>query len=90
MYPYEKREEFLKHLEEMRTPPRVDVIERTVVQRTALMPYYSVMILFQMYNSKVALTANDKASRIMNIPGFVDTGIMIVEKDQAKSFIRKK
>jgi prepilin-type N-terminal cleavage/methylation domain-containing protein len=34
MYPYEKREEFLKHLEEMRTPPRVDVIERTVVQRT--------------------------------------------------------
>jgi len=66
------------------------IVQGTVVQRTALMPYYSVMILFQLYNSKVALTANDKAAKIMNIPGFVDTGIMIVEKEQAKSFIRKK
>jgi len=66
------------------------VVQGTVVQRTALMPYYSVMILFQMYNSKVALTSNDRAAKILNIPGFVDTGIMIVEKDQAKSFIRKK
>lgn len=33
MYPYEKREEFLKRLEEMRTPPQ-DTIERTVIQRT--------------------------------------------------------
>ena len=54
------------------------------------MPYYSVMILFQMYNSKVALTGADKAAKINNIPGFIDTGIMIVEKDQAKTFIRKK
>jgi hypothetical protein len=65
-------------------------VQGTVVQRTALMPYYSVMILFQMHNSKVALTATDKVARINNIPGFVDTGIMIVEKDQAKTFIRKK
>ena len=34
MYPYERREDFLKHLEEMRTPPRIDVIRRVVVQRT--------------------------------------------------------
>jgi len=66
------------------------IVTATVVQRTALMPYYSVLILWQMYNSKVALTANDKAAKINNIPGFVDTGIMIVEKEQAKSFIRKK
>ena len=66
------------------------VVTGTVVQRTALMPYYSVMILFQMYNSKVALTSNDKAAKINNIPGFIDTGIMIVEKDQAKNFVRKK
>jgi ribose transport system substrate-binding protein len=66
------------------------VVQGTVVQRTALMPYYSVLILWQMYNSKVSLTANDKAAKINNIPGFVDTGIMIVEKEQAKSFIRKK
>jgi ribose transport system substrate-binding protein len=66
------------------------IVQGTVVQRTALMPYYSVLILWQMYNSKVALTTNDKAAKINTIPGFVDTGIMIVEKEQAKNFIRKK
>lgn len=66
------------------------VVQGTVVQKTALMPYYAVLILWQMKNSKVALTSNDKAAKINTIPGFVDTGIMIVEKDQAKNFIRKK
>jgi len=66
------------------------IVQGTVVQRTALMPYYSVLILWQMKNSKVALTANDKAAKINTIPGFVDTGILIVEREQAKSFIRKK
>jgi ribose transport system substrate-binding protein len=65
-------------------------VQGTVVQKTALMPYYSVLILWQMKNSKVALTADDKAAKINTIPGFIDTGIMIVEKDKANSFIRKK
>ena len=34
MHPFEKRDEFLKHLEEMRTPPRIEVIQRVVMQRT--------------------------------------------------------
>ena len=62
----------------------------TVVQRTALMPYYSVLILLQMYNSKVSLTGDDKVAKINNVPRFIDTGIMIVEKEQAKTFIRKR
>jgi len=33
MYPYEKRDDFLKHLEELRTPPPVEAIERTGVER---------------------------------------------------------
>ena len=32
-YPFEKRSEFLKYFEEMRTPPPITVIERTDVQR---------------------------------------------------------
>ena len=66
------------------------IVQGTVVQRTALMPYYSVLILWQMKNSKVALTGNDKAAKINTIPGFIDTGIIIVEKAQANTFIRKK
>lgn len=33
MYPYEKRDDFLKHLEELRTPPPVEEITRTGVER---------------------------------------------------------
>ena len=33
MFPFEKREEFLKFLEEMRTPPRIETIERVVPVR---------------------------------------------------------
>jgi ribose transport system substrate-binding protein len=65
------------------------VVTATVVQRTALMPYYATLILWQLHNSKVSLTSDDKAAGIMNIPGFVDTGVMIVEKEKAKAFIRK-
>lgn len=64
------------------------VVTATVVQRTALMPYYGVMLLWQLENSKVALTTDDKALNILNIPNFVDTGIMIVEKDTAAGFMR--
>jgi prepilin-type N-terminal cleavage/methylation domain-containing protein len=33
MYPYEKREEYLQHFEELSTPPAREVIERTEVKR---------------------------------------------------------
>lgn len=64
------------------------VVTATVVQRTALMPYYSTLILWQLHNSKVALTTDDKAADVLNIPGFVDTGVMIVTQDTARSFMR--
>ena len=64
------------------------VVTATVVQRTALMPYYGVMLLWQLENSKVALTTDDAGLNILNIPNFVDTGIMIVEKDTASGFMR--
>ena len=64
------------------------VVTATVVQRTALMPYYATLILWQLHNSEVALTKDDKAASVYNIPGFVDTGVMIVEKAQASDFMR--
>ncbi len=64
------------------------VVTATVVQRTALMPYYATLILWQLHNSEVALTTNDAGAGVLNIPGFVDTGVMIVEKEQATDFMR--
>ena len=64
------------------------IVTATVVQRTALMPYYATLILWQLHNSEVALTKDDKAANVLNIPGFVDTGVMIVTQETARSFIR--
>lgn len=36
MYPYERREEFLKQLEEMRTPPVLDAMERAAMERAEI------------------------------------------------------
>jgi len=34
MFPYERRDEFLKQLEELRTPPKIETIERVTTERT--------------------------------------------------------
>jgi prepilin-type N-terminal cleavage/methylation domain-containing protein len=34
MFPYERRDEFLKQLEELRTPPKTNAIERVATERT--------------------------------------------------------
>ena len=34
MFPYERRDEFLKQLEELRTPPKTEAIERVITERT--------------------------------------------------------
>ncbi len=67
------------------------VVTATVVQRTALMPYYATLILWQMNNTDVYLTSSiaaDLENNILNIPTNIDTGIFIVEKDRAAIFQR--
>jgi hypothetical protein len=34
MFPFETRDEFLKFLEELRTPPKTETFERTTIERT--------------------------------------------------------
>lgn len=67
------------------------VVTATVVQRTAMMPYYATLILWQLANSQVYLTKSiddDMKNKVLNMPTNVDTGIFIVEKDQAVIFQR--
>jgi len=67
------------------------VVTATVVQRTALMPYYATLILWQMANSQVYLTKSiddDITNKVLNIPTNIDTGIFIVTKEQATMFQR--
>lgn len=64
------------------------VISASVAQQTALMPYYAVQILYNINNSKVEITSDNKAAGVKGIPTMVDTGVIIVDKDNAKYFKR--
>jgi ribose transport system substrate-binding protein len=64
------------------------IISATVVQQTALMPYYAVQILYNLNNSKVAITTDNKAAGIKGTPYSIDTGVIIVDKNNYKYFKR--
>ncbi len=64
------------------------VISASVAQQTALMPYYATTILFNLYNSKVAITSNNKAAGVLGIPVSVDTGAVIIDSSNYTYFKR--
>lgn len=64
------------------------IISATVAQQTALMPYYAVQILYNLNNSNVAITSDNDAAGVLGIPSTVDTGAIIVDKDNYKYFMR--
>jgi ribose transport system substrate-binding protein len=59
-----------------------------VAQQTALMPYYAVQIMYNLHNSKVAITADNKAAGVLGIPAVVDTGAIVIDSSNFKLFKR--
>jgi ribose transport system substrate-binding protein len=64
------------------------VISASVAQQTALMPYYAVQILFNLANSKVAITTDNKSAGVLGIPAVVDTGAIIIDAQNYRFFKR--
>jgi len=64
------------------------VISASVAQQTALMPYYAVQILYNLVNSKVAITSDNKAAGVLGIPVAVDSGSIIIDSTNYKLFKR--
>ena len=64
------------------------IISASVAQQTALMPYYAVQILFNLNNSKVAITSDNASAGVLGIPAVVDTGAIIVDESNYKYFMR--
>ncbi len=64
------------------------VISASVAQQTALMPYYAVQILYNLVNSKVAITSDNKAAGVLGIPVVVDSGSVIIDSTNYKFFKR--
>jgi len=63
-------------------------ITASVAQQTALMPYYAVQILFNLANSNVSISSDNKAAGVAGIPAAVDTGVIIVDASNAQYFLR--
>ncbi len=65
------------------------VISASIAQRTALMPYYAVQILYSIANQKVPITSDNVKAGVSTVPSYVDTGVIIVDKSNYKYFLRK-
>jgi ribose transport system substrate-binding protein len=65
------------------------VIQATVAQRTALMPYYAVQILYDLNNQNIPITSNNGKAKVLPVPSYVDTGVILVDKSNYKYFLRK-
>jgi ribose transport system substrate-binding protein len=65
------------------------VISATVAQQTALMPFYAVQILYNLNNNLVPVTTDNAKAGVAGVPEVVDTGVVIVDKDNYQYFVRK-
>lgn len=64
------------------------VISASIVQQTALMPYYAVQILMNFNHSKVEITTDDVAAGLNGIPKNIDTGSVMMTKENVEYFLR--
>ena len=64
------------------------VISASIAQRTALMPFYAVEILYNLANENVPITQDNKKAQVSTAPSSIDTGVIIVDKSNYKYFLR--
>ena len=67
---------------------RDGVIDATVVQQTMLMPYYGLMILYQLNHHSLPISKDNKAAGISAVPRVIDTGTILVDKSNCQQFMR--
>jgi ribose transport system substrate-binding protein len=65
------------------------LITATVVQRTADMTYWALYLLYSYNHSKLQISNNDKAAGISVLPVNVDTGTLILDKDNLNYFMKQ-
>ena len=65
------------------------VISATIAQRTALMPYYAVAILYNLNNQTIPITEDNAKAKVLPVPSSVDTGVIVVDASNYRYFLRK-
>ena len=62
------------------------VITASVAQRTSLMSYLGVKLMYYYNHARIPMTLDDEAADIISMPASVDTGTIIINADNAKYF----
>ncbi len=65
------------------------VISASIAQRTALMPFYAVQILYNLANQDIPITEDNAKAGISTTPASIDTGVIVVDKSNYRYFLRK-
>ena len=64
------------------------VISATLVQQTALMPYYAMRILYDFNHNTLPIVADKEKAGITGVPVNVDTGVFVIDINNYKEFLR--
>ena len=64
------------------------VISATLVQQTALMPYYAMRILYDYNHNTLPIVADREKAGITGVPVSVDTGVFVIDIHNYKEFLR--
>lgn len=64
------------------------IIHATVAQQTALMPFYGVQILYNYHHASLPISSDNEKAGIPGVPPTIDTGVMLVDKNNCEYFFR--
>ena len=67
---------------------RDGIIDATIVQQTALMPYYGLMILYHLNHFDIPISTDNTAADISGVPQYIDTGTILVDHSNCHLFMR--
>lgn len=67
---------------------RDGIIDATVVQQTMLMPYYGLMVLYQLNHYDIPISSDNTTAGVTAVPRVIDTGTILVDRATCQSFLR--
>ncbi len=62
------------------------VIDASIAQKSALMTFYGTLLMDGLVFNPVPIVADNKAANVVPMPEAVDTGVVVINKDNAKLF----
>jgi ribose transport system substrate-binding protein len=63
------------------------IITETIVQQTALMPFYGLNVLYNLKNCRVPMTKDDETAGMPGIPLYIDTGVTVCNQGNVDLFM---